>query len=89
MIREDNGERDQPADQRGGDDGGCGLAHGSPGQPFPPRPPLGLGLGLERHRPFALVGEGKPLCLLAPVIALAANVVALPAHVTEHRPEIA
>ena len=29
MIRERDGERDQPADQRGGDDGGCGLAHGS------------------------------------------------------------
>jgi len=30
MFRERDGDRDQPADQRGGDDGGCGLAHGSP-----------------------------------------------------------
>jgi hypothetical protein len=56
---------------------------GLPGQSFPPRPPLGLGLGLECHRPFALIGQGEPLCLLAPVIALVAHVVSLPAHVVQ------
>jgi hypothetical protein len=35
-----------------------------PRQPTPPAAPLGL--GLERNRPFALVGQGEPLCLFAP-----------------------
>jgi hypothetical protein len=43
----------------------------------------------ERDRPFALVGQGEPLRLLAPLIALAAHVVSPPAHVIEHRLEIA
>jgi len=29
MVCERDGERNQVADQGGGDDGGCGLAHGS------------------------------------------------------------
>ena len=65
---------------------------GLPRQSPPPGPPLGLGLGLgrSRGRPLALIGQGEPLSLLAPVIArvahvvpLLSQVVSLPAHVVQ------
>jgi hypothetical protein len=49
---------------------------GLPRQPTPPAAPFGL--GLERGRPFALIGQSEPLRLLTPVIALAAHVVSAP-----------
>jgi hypothetical protein len=71
-----------------------GWLIGLPRQPTPPAAPLGLGLG--RSRSLALIGQGEPLSLLAPVIALMAHVVSLsahvvplPAHVVEYRPEVA
>jgi hypothetical protein len=65
-----------------------GWLMGLPRQPTPPAAPLGLGLGRSRGRPIALIGQGEPLSLLAPVIALVAYVVSLPAHVVQHGPEI-